>query len=542
MIAAPSLGDIVKQHRDIQHAARDDLRKDLGRQRVIGGQIATFDPRQQADRPDGMLIDGIVMIHVELHLRDDTAEIGHEPAEDAGFIHPAEYHFRIARGCQDVQKQCVRAGIAAHAIRQLCVPGRGPQRQRVDLHAVQIGQLEYLDQPYRIFSEEAVVRQCQPSPIKHEAMQLRRTSPQARQPKSASPRRELVIDMGEEDSGQRPDRLRLQEIVLHEAFDRRLTRPVGVPHALRYFALHVERQAILCPPRDKMQVAAHRPEEIVGAVEQTIFVWRVQADVHELRRAIDVKDVLADPEERVEIAQPPLPFLDVRLHDIARVAHLHMAGISFDQLVRNELTLGAVRHLGLEARHRLFVEVGVAPNISPLQKGSTDGHIGFRLTHHLVERPRGMADLQAHVPQAVEHGFDHLLRPGRLLPWRQEPDIDVGKRRHLAATISADGDEHEALGRGGVAEREHALRDQIVQQLQQLIDQECLCIGRFQAPRRPVDQALRDLRPSGFQRFLEQCRRRAAKLPRVVDIDCRQFFGDHPAIDDRAAIGQRVKA
>ena len=54
-------------------------------------QLATLDSGEQADRPDRMLIDRIVVVHVELHLRDDAAEVGNEAAEHAGFIHPAKY-------------------------------------------------------------------------------------------------------------------------------------------------------------------------------------------------------------------------------------------------------------------------------------------------------------------------------------------------------------------------------------------------------------------------------------------------------------------
>src|SRR3546814_9494859 len=67
------------------------------------------------------------------------------------------------------------------------------------------------------------------------------------------------------------DRLRLEEIELHEAFDRRFARPIGIIHPPRDLALHVEGQSILRPLRDRMEMAAHRPQEILGAVELAIF-------------------------------------------------------------------------------------------------------------------------------------------------------------------------------------------------------------------------------------------------------------------------------
>src|SRR3546814_16421304 len=77
--------------------------------------------------------------------------------------------------------------------------------------------------------------------------------------------------MGEEQPGQVADRLRLEEIELHEAFDRRFARPIGIIHPPRDLALHVEGQSILRPLRDRMEMAAHRPQEILGAVELAIF-------------------------------------------------------------------------------------------------------------------------------------------------------------------------------------------------------------------------------------------------------------------------------
>src|SRR3546814_14749604 len=49
------------------------------------------------------------LIHVELHLRDDAAEIGHEATEDASFVHPAQHRFGVARAGQHVEEQIVRA-------------------------------------------------------------------------------------------------------------------------------------------------------------------------------------------------------------------------------------------------------------------------------------------------------------------------------------------------------------------------------------------------------------------------------------------------
>ena len=58
-------------------------------------QLAALDRREQADRADRMLVDRIMVVHVELHLRDDAAEVGNEAAEHAGLVHPAQHQLGI---------------------------------------------------------------------------------------------------------------------------------------------------------------------------------------------------------------------------------------------------------------------------------------------------------------------------------------------------------------------------------------------------------------------------------------------------------------
>ena len=61
--------------------------EDRGRQRQLGGKFAALDRGDVAERPQQMLVDRIVMIHIELHHRHDAAELRHKPAENTGFVH-----------------------------------------------------------------------------------------------------------------------------------------------------------------------------------------------------------------------------------------------------------------------------------------------------------------------------------------------------------------------------------------------------------------------------------------------------------------------
>ncbi len=61
-----------------------------------------------------------------------------------------------------------------------------------------------------------------------------------------------------------------------------------------------------------------------------------------------------------------------------------------------------------------------------------------------------MADLEPHVPQAIEDRLGDRFAPGRLLVGKQKQEIDVGAGRQHAAAVAAGGDDRHALGLGGI--------------------------------------------------------------------------------------------
>ena len=78
----------------------------------------------------------------------------------------------------------------------------------------------------------------------------------------------VLLERGAEDAGQVADVLGDQEVVLHEALDvlqagmRRVAEPLG------HLALDVEGQPLLGAAGHEVQMAAHRPEEILGLAEE----------------------------------------------------------------------------------------------------------------------------------------------------------------------------------------------------------------------------------------------------------------------------------
>ena len=279
-------------------------------------------------------------------------------------------------------------------------------------------------------------------------------------------------------------------------------------------------------------MAADRPEELVGAVEQTVFGGGEQSLVDQLARAPDVVDVLADPEERVEIAKPALALLDVGLDDVAGVAHPAVAGVALDQLVGDEGTLGAATDLRLEAALRGDPHRLAARDQPRLEHRGADRHVAARLLHHLVERPHRVADLQPHVPERVEHRLDDALRERRRGRGGEEGEVDVGVRRHLGATVAADGDERDRLGLGIEA------LGAVEEQPEQLVDQIRLRPRRLEPARGMLGEAARDLGAAGVERVAQE--RRDLGGDRIGKRG--DAIGERAPVDDRAAVGKVVEA
>ena len=217
VVAAPTLGNVMQQHRDIEDAARQQFAHQVGSERVVGAKLSLFDAREKADSADRMFIDCIMMIHVELHLRDDAAKVGDEATKNRRFIHPAQHRFGIARRRQHVHEKAVGARVLAHLVGDKASIAAGRAHGAgVNLKPVLVGQREYLQQAHRVRLEKIVARQAQSPAIQHEPFQLLGPAEQAGDIASTLGAK-LVVQMREKDGGQIAHRFGVQEIIAHEA-------------------------------------------------------------------------------------------------------------------------------------------------------------------------------------------------------------------------------------------------------------------------------------------------------------------------------------
>ncbi len=115
------------------------------------------DRREHADRADQVLVHRVVVVHVELHHRDDLAEVGNEAAENARLVHLPEHLLGVLRLAQDLDEKPVRLRILLHlAVDPLQRLGDETQRIRVGEKIVPSRFVEEADEVHRIALENVV--------------------------------------------------------------------------------------------------------------------------------------------------------------------------------------------------------------------------------------------------------------------------------------------------------------------------------------------------------------------------------------------------
>ena len=431
-----------------------------------------------------MLVHRVVVVHVELHHRDDAAERAHEAAEHAGLVHPPQDDLGVVRG-EDFEEQPVRLGIVPQLrIDQLerLVRQRAWRRDAAPDCASARGGTSgcRLTGSRANTSLSAMVRRLLSS-------RKSSLSGSGRRPRGPKLRHHpaqhrsglglLVFELRAQDRGEIADVLGDQEVVLHEALDVLHARMLGVAEPHRDLALDVERQPLLGAAGEEMHVAADRPQEILAAAEQLELVLVEHAAVDQLLDVADAIDVLGDPEQRVQVAQAALAVLDVGLDQIARLAGAAVALLALGELGGDELRAGALDHRLVEARHQLVEQLLVAEQEARFQEGGADRHVRLGLADAFVDRARGVADLQSEIPQAIEDRLGDRLAPRGLLVGQQEQQIDVGAGRQQAAAVAAGRHDRHALGLGRIFRRIEMRGDELEQHADDLVHHEAQPLG-----------------------------------------------------------------
>src|SRR5215208_8503598 len=99
------------------------------------------------------------------------------------------------------------------------------------------------------------------------------------------------------------------------------------------------------------------------------------------------------------------------------VVALSELGLDEDAAVAGQEFLG-------EALDQLIEQLAIAPHVARFKERGADGLVALAVAQALVDGARGVANLEAEVPQQVEHELDELLATRRLLVGSQEQQVD----------------------------------------------------------------------------------------------------------------------
>ncbi len=302
-LIADAFARVMQQHREIERASVDDLRENLRRERVIFLEAAFLDVGDKIDSAQCVLIHGEVVVHIELHLRDDAPELRQEAPEHARFVHQPQRRARMAIRRGDRQERFDRARILAHLRRDaLEAPRRFAERNGMHIEIALIGDLEETQQIDRIVERfgaldvEAIALGAKARWI--EANGAPRRIGAARDPfwrrlgligfeLGAQSARELAHLFGDE------------KVALHEALNALLLAAFAVAQAHSHLRLQIERDALFRPARQVVKVAAHGPQELFRATERAHFLGCEDARIDILTRPRKAVAVAREPKQRV---------------------------------------------------------------------------------------------------------------------------------------------------------------------------------------------------------------------------------------------------
>lgn len=245
-------------------------------------------------------------------------ELGDKAAQDSGLVHQGQGGQGTLAPRQHVQEGLGRLRVAPQ-LRSDQRQGPGDQGEgvRVQVHVAPVGDDEQADEVDGIALEGLRPVDGESTAVLGEALDvqwLARAAPGAQEAGKAL--RLLLglvgLQLGAELAGQDPDLAGDQEIAAHEPFDRRrvvavLPRAVEIAHPPGDLGLQVEAQPLLRPAGDEVQAAAHRPQEIEGADEGPHLPPVEHVQAQGLVGRVQGVQVLGDPEQGVEIPEPPCP-------------------------------------------------------------------------------------------------------------------------------------------------------------------------------------------------------------------------------------------
>src|SRR6516162_11881399 len=98
-----------------------------------------------------------------------------------------------------------------------------------------------------------------------------------------------------------------------------------------------------------MEMAAHSPQKVLGTIEPLRLLRRQHTQIDQLCDVVDPVDVFCDPKEGVEVSQPALALLDIRLELVTAVSDALVPRVALGELALDKLRCSAAHDLRIKA-------------------------------------------------------------------------------------------------------------------------------------------------------------------------------------------------
>ncbi len=414
-----------------------------------GGSGRVDDLVEHLDADQRVLVGGVAVEELVLDQAGEGAELREEAAEEAELVHHAQRAADLPLAREDGQQRLAHGGLVDEAPVDHVEPAAQAQlKLRPEVGVVLLGEQEDAYQPQRLLGKRVVRESLELAVLQHEAVDLLAVRGGEGQEGPLGRRLAVAAEPVADRVAEVVEQRRVLVVVAHERLHLAQDGAVLVAEGVGDLGLQPQGEHVAGALLQVVKLGAHAQQEIVGAVELLALGGGEQRRVDEGlgvgQPALDA----ADPEQVLVIAQAAAAALDVGLLEKGGVARFFMALVLVADAPGQVVFFLAVQAAPLEGLLVFGEERLVAGQPARFQQRGLGAQVVVGLGHDLLQRARGVADLEADVPKHVEDMLDDVvdllgfLRRGGLV---KEENVDVAVGIELAAAEAAHG--HERDGR-----------------------------------------------------------------------------------------------
>ena len=136
-------------------------------------------------------------------------------------------------------------------------------------------------------------------------------------------------------------------------------------------------------------------------------------------------NIFGDPEQGMQVTQTAFTVLDIGFDHIAAFAGATVAIVALGQLRCHKVCSRAIKQVLAQPDFQLTEQKLIATDKAGLQHRGADRHVLAGGAQALRNGARGVANFQPHIPQHIEHVFNHALSPRRVFDGTHKHQIDI---------------------------------------------------------------------------------------------------------------------